>query len=263
MKFDILKPVQKALADNSAAILTGVGVVGTVTTAVLASRATVKAVRALDEYETMAMVNNEDSNVPPQALSPSAKVMMVGHYYLPAISSGITTITAVLFSYKISSKQSAAFAAAYGISEKAFQEYKDKVVEKVGSKKETTITEALAQDRVNANPLGDREVIVIGAGDVLCYDELSGRYFRSSIEAIKAAENKINHEILNQNAVSLGTFYDELGLQPTALDDQLGWNLDNLLDVAYSAVLADNGQPCISIGFRTEPIPNYHRPLYG
>ena len=263
MKFDILKPAQKAITDNSAAILTGVGVVGTVTTAVLAARGTVKAVRALDQYNAMAAAQNEDSSVPPQALSIQNKVMMVGVHYIPAVSSGITTITAILFSYKISSQQSAAFAAAYGISEKAFQEYKDKVVEKVGAKKETTITEAIAQDRVDANPLNGREVVVIGNGDVLCYDDLSGRYFRSSIEAIKAAENKVNHEILNQNAVSLGTFYDHVGLAPTALDDQLGWNLDNLLDVSYSATIADNGQPCIAISFRTEPVPNYHRPLYG
>lgn len=263
MKFDILKPAQKAITDNSAAILTGVGVVGTVTTAVLAARGTVKAVRAIDEYNALAAAANEDSSTPPETLSPAAKVGLVGQYYVPAIGSGITTITAILFSYKITSKQSAAFAAAYGISEKAFQEYKDKVVEKVGAKKENTITEAIAQDRVDANPLGNREVIVIGNGDVLCYDDLSGRYFRSSIEAIKAAENKVNHEILNQNAVSLGTFYDHVGLAPTALDDQLGWNLDNLLDVSYSATIADNGQPCISISFRTEPVPNYQRPLYG
>lgn len=263
MKFDILKPAQKAIADNSAAILTGVGVVGTVTTAVLTARGTVKAVRALDQYNAMAAAQNEDSSVPPQELSLQNKVMMVGAYYIPAVSSGITTITAILFSYKISSQQSAAFAAAYGISEKAFQEYKDKVVEKVGAKKETTITESIAQDRVDQHPLGNREVIVIGNGDVLCFDELSGRYFRSSIEAIKAAENKVNHEILNQNSVSLGTFYEHVGLEPTALDDQLGWNLDTQLDISYSATIADNGQPCIVITFRTGPVPDYSRPLYG
>ena len=263
MKFDILKPAQKAITDNSAAILTGVGVVGTVTTAVLAARGTIKAVRILDEANLQIAAANEESSQPPAALTLPAKIALVGQYYVPAIGSGITTITAILFSYKISSQQSAAFAAAYGISEKAFQEYKDKVVEKVGAKKETTISEALAQDKVDANPLGGREVVVIGSGDVLCYDELSGRYFRSSIEAIKAAENKVNHEILNQNAVSLGTFYDHVGLAPTALDDQLGWNLDNLLDISYSTTIADNSQPCIVISFRTEPIPNYHRPVYG
>ena len=266
MKFDILKPAQKVIANNSAAILTGVGVVGTVTTAVLTARGTVKAVRALDEYNALAAVHaavqNEDSSVPPVQMTPVAKAVFVGQHYIPAISSGITTITAILFSYKISSKQSAAFAAAYGISERAFQEYKDKVVEKVGAKKETTIVESLAQDKVDANPLGNREVMVIGAGDVLCYDELSGRYFRSSIEAIKAAENKVNHAILNENAVSLGTFYDAIGLGGTQLDDQLGWNLDRMLDISYSATITDRGEPCIVITFRTGPVENYARPLY-
>lgn len=262
MKFDILKPAQKVIADNSAAILTGVGVVGTITTAVLTARGTVKAVRALDEYNAVAVVQNEDSSVPPAELTPMAKAMTFGVYYLPAISSGITTITAILFSYKISSKQSAAFAAAYGISERAFQEYKDKVVEKIGEKKENTIVEAVAQDRVNANPLNEKEVIIVGAGDVLCFEELTGRYFKSTIEAIKAAENKINHEVINTGYSSLGAFYDELGLPATALGDQLGWNMDNLLDVSYSATFAADGVPCISIAFKSDPIPNYSRPLY-
>ena len=263
MKFDIFKPAQKAITDNSAAILTGVGVVGTITTAILTGRGTIKAVRTLDEANAMLRAQIEESSTPPQELTLPAKVGLVGVHYIPAISSGITTITAILFSYKISSKQSAAFAAAYGISERAFQEYKDKVIEKVGPKKETTIVESLAQDKVDANPLGNREVIVIGNGDVLCFDELSGRYFRSSIEAIKAAENKVNHAILNENAVSLGTFYDAIGLGGTQLDDQLGWNLDHMLNISYSATIADNGQPCIAISFRTGPVENYQRPLYG
>ncbi|HMS83602.1 MAG TPA: DUF6353 family protein [Nitrospira sp.] len=254
MNFDVLKPAQKLITDNSAAILTGVGIVGTVTTAVLTAKATIKAVHVTEELA------NQDISAGP--VTKKEIVLAVAPLYAPAVGSGITTVTAIFFSYQIASKQSAAFAAAYGISEKAFQEYKDKVVEKMGSKKETTIVESLAQDKVDANPLNDREVIVIGAGDVLCFEELTGRYFRSTIEAIKGAENKINHEVLNSGYSSLGAFYDELGLPATALGDQLGWNMDNLLDVTYSATFAADGVPCISIGFKADPIPDYHRPLH-
>lgn len=254
---DLIKPAQKAITDNSAAILTGVGIVGTVTTAVLTAQATIKAVRAIDELEPH---DDGEGNILPVTKREIA--VTVVPLYVPAVSAGITTVTAIFFSHQISSKQSAAFAAAYGISEKAFQEYKDKVVEKVGSKKETTIVEALAQDRVDATPMDGKEVIVIGAGDVLCFEELTGRYFRSTIEAVKAAENKINHEVLNTGYSSLGAFYDELGLPATALGDQLGWNMDHLLDVTYSATFAADGVPCISIGFKADPIPDYHRPLH-
>lgn len=255
MKFDLLKPAQKVITDNSAAILTGVGIAGTVTTAVLTAKASFKAARVIDD------IANQDISAGPVTKREIA--LAIAPLYVPAVGSGITTITAIFFSYKISSQQSAALAAAYGISEKAFQEYKDKVVEKIGEKKENTIVESLAQDRVNENPLGDKEVIVIGAGDVLCFEELTGRYFKSTIEAIKAAENKINHEVLNTGYSSLGAFYDELGLPATALGDQLGWNMDNLLDVTYSATFAADGVPCISIGFKSDPIPNYSRPLHG
>lgn len=262
MKFDILKPAQKLITDNSAAILTGVGIAGTVTTAVLTGKASFRAVRVLDSYQAVFDLENSDSSTPPQTLPLQAKVIRVAPLYAPAVGAGITTITAIFFSYKISSQQSAALAAAYGISEKAFQEYKDKVVEKIGEKKENTIVESLAQDRVNENPIEGKEVIVIGAGDVLCFEELTGRYFKSTIEAIKAAENKINHEVLNSGYSSLGAFYDELGLPATALGDQLGWNMDHLLDVTYSATFATDGVPCISIGFKADPIPDYSRPLH-
>lgn len=255
MKFDLLKPAQKVITDNSAAILTGVGIAGTVTTAVLTAQASFKAARVIDD------IANQDISAGP--VTKREIFLATAPLYAPAVGAGITTITAIFFSYKISSQQSAALAAAYGISEKAFQEYKDKVVEKIGEKKENTIVESLAQDRVNENPLEGKEVIVIGAGDVLCFEELTGRYFKSTIEAIKAAENKINHEVLNSGYSSLGAFYDELGLPATALGDQLGWNMDNLLDVTYSATFAADGVPCISIGFKSDPIPNYSRPLHG
>ena len=255
MKFDLLKPAQKVITDNSAAILTGVGIAGTVTTAVLTAKASFKAARVIDE---LAM---QDISAGP--VTQREVVLAVAPLYVPAVGAGITTITAIFFSYKISSQQSAALAAAYGISERAFQEYKDKVVEKIGAKKENTIVESIAQDRVDAHPLDGKDVIVIGAGDVLCFEELTGRYFRSTIEAVKAAENKINHEILNTGYASLGAFYDELGLPATTVGDQLGWNMDNLLNIAYSATFATDGVPCISIGFKSEPSADYHRPLHG
>ena len=57
------------------------------------------------------------------------------------------------------------------------------------------IRDEIAQDRVNANPPNSREVLIAGTGEVLFFDMLTGRYFQSTMEDIKRAENKVNYRV--------------------------------------------------------------------
>jgi predicted ribosome-associated RNA-binding protein Tma20 len=84
-------------------------------------------------------------------------------------------------------------AAAYGLSQKQLEEYKDKVAEKLGIKKQQDIQDSLAQDRVNNTP-GSTQILVV-EGEVLCFDQPTGRYFRSTMEGINRAVNATNAEI--------------------------------------------------------------------
>src|SRR5205814_1440714 len=112
------------------------------------------------------------------------------------VAAGVGTIGAIIFANRISSKRAAALAAAYAISEGRFSEYKEKMKEKMGIQKEKKFADEITQERVNANP-PTGSVLVLGAGDVLCRDEFTGRYFRSTVETIKRAENEVNHEIMH------------------------------------------------------------------
>ena len=162
-------------------------------------------------------------------------------------------------SNRLASKKITALAIASGISERAFQEYKDKVVEKLGERKETDIRDEIAQDRVSSHPVSNREVILAGTGEVLFYDMLTGRYFQSTVEEVRRAENVINHELNHHMAASLSDFCNEVGLPPTEYTDTHGWGPDVQIEVQMSAVLSTDNRPCIAIGFNKLPVLEYAR----
>lgn len=264
MNTQIFKQAQHLIAENSAALLTGTGIVGVVTTAVLTGKASFKASTIFNEvaYEAaMAEVTPDISyesalrDIPVMTLTDKAK--MVGSLYVPAIASGVTTIGAILFSYRISVSKSAALAAAYGISEKAFSEYKEKVLEHVTPKKAGEIKDDVARDQLAKNTPPSSEVIVIADGDMLCLDAFSGRYFRCSIEKIRRAENDIISEISNHNTATLGDFYEKIGLPQTDISEKFKWTLNNYLETEFTTTITDDGRPCVVVTFVNAPTPLY------
>src|SRR4051794_13084208 len=150
----VLHQVHKAkflLNDHSTTILTVAGVGGTVATAVLTGRATFRAADILAREKAIVNLAVEE-NVDPVTLSKTEKFKFVWAVYLPPVAVGVLTITSIIMANKISSKKIAALAVAGGISERALQEYKDKVVEKLGVRQDQKIRDEVAQDRVNAQP---------------------------------------------------------------------------------------------------------------
>jgi hypothetical protein len=240
--------------ENKTSLLTAVGVVGTVSTAVMTGRASFKAAQII-EQETNGLVIDLDN--PEAEFVTQEKIKLVWTLYIPPVGVGALTIAAIVMAHRIDAKQAAALATAYGVSERAFSEYKEKVVEKLGEKKEQAIRDEIAQDRVKNDPVQDKQVIIAGNGDVLCYDNISGRYFQSSVESIRKAENTVNYEIIHFNHASLSKFYEEIGLPPTRHSDEVGWNSNNLLEIVFSTTMSTDDRPCIVMDFQVGPIQEY------
>lgn len=254
------------LNENSRTILTGAGVVGTLTTAYLTGRATFKAAELIRREELVKAAEKADipedgnGNISPyQGLTRFQKIKLVWRVYIPPVISVGTTIACIIVSNRIASKKIAALVVASGISERALQEYKAKVVEKLGERQDTKIRDEVAQERVNQTPISSREVILAGTGEVLCFDMATGRYFQSTVEEIKRAENKINHTLNNFMSASASEFYDELGLPATTYTDTVGWNANEHVEVQMSSVLSPDGRPCLAIDFAKAPFPDYAR----
>lgn len=255
----------KLVGLNSTTILTGMGVTGVVTTAYLAGRGSYKAALLIEREETKIRMETlrentsivDDADIP--KLTNKDKVKLVWPLYVPAVSVGATTITAIVMSNHAASKKIAALTVASGISERALQEYKAKVIEKIGEKKDIEIRDEIAKERIANNP-PSKEVLIVGAGDVLCFDMMTGRYFQSTVEKIRQAENKINFEILNHAYASLSKFYDEIDIPPTPYSDTVGWNgITDRFEVRFSTVMSPDQRPCIAIDFEPMPGPEYTR----
>jgi hypothetical protein len=255
------KHLRFLLNDNSTAILTGMGVSGTVATAYLTGRASFKAARLIhDEERIISNWREENQNGNSfKELTSASKVKMVWPLYIPPVAVGLTTVSSIVMANRISSSKIVALTMASGISERALQEYKEKVIEKLGDREDRKIRDSVAQDRVNNTPMNSREVILAGTGEVLCFDMSSGRYFQSTIEEIKRAENKVNYELIHFMSASLSLFYDEIGLPPTSFSDHVGWNTNNNIEVQFSTTLSPDGRPCIAVDFAKQPISDYNR----
>lgn len=245
---DIAKKLEKLAVDNSPAILTAIGVTGTVSTAYLTGKASVKAHRILEKQRR---------NISDLTLREETK--LTWKVFIPPVASGAATITCIICATRIGTRRAAAMAAAYSVSEKAWSEYKEKVVERLGADKEEKIRTEIAQKRMDENPVVQREVFITSNGDVLCYDTISGRYFTSNVEALRKAQNDINQRILMDMYASLYDFYDLIGLPTTPYSNEVGWNADVLLDLEFSTVLATDGRPCLSVEYRLFPIRGYNR----
>lgn len=256
---DLIKNASKIASDNSPAILTSVGVAGVLTTALLTGKASFKAAKVIDaeQHERTLVAVYPDVPVV-YLLSNKERAQLVWREYIPACCVGIGTVAAIVMSNRLGTRRTAAMAAAFTISEKAFVEYKDKVVHHMGETKERRVRDEVAQDQVQRTPVPSNLVVMTG-NKQLCFDSYSGRYFQSTMEDLKKAQNDLNHRVLSDNYASLTDLYDLLGVEKTQFSDDIGWNVDKLLEIEFTSCLSPDQEPAISMVYRTEPIRGFHR----
>lgn len=245
----LLKTAKLKAAQHSPEILMGIGIAGMFTTTILAVKATPKALLLIQEAE----------NEKREDLTAIETVKAAWKPYIPAVVTGALSTACLIGSGTVNTRRNAALATAYKISETALTEYREKVVETIGEKKEKTVRDAIAKDKLDKNPVSKNEVIVTDRGSTLCYDPLSARYFRTDIDRVKRAENNLNKQMLHDISgyVSLNEFYDELGLEHTAIGDELGWNAYRLVDIDFSSHLTENDEPALVINFIEPPKYGY------
>lgn len=244
------KSIPAKMSKNSPAILTGIGIAGMVGTTVMAVKATPKAVK---------LIEAKKAELEEEKLHPIDVVKATWKCYIPAAVTGVASVACLIGACSINARRNAALITAYNLSKTALDEYKEKVIETIGEKKEKDIKDKIAQDRIDKDPVSNHEVIITERGNTLCYDAVFGRYFRSDRDIIERAINKINREIVAGDMyASLNDFYNEVGLPPIKIGDDLGWNLDDgRINIDYSSHLAEDGTPCLAIGFTVAPKYEY------
>lgn len=241
-----LKTIQVGVKKNAPGILTGIGIVGMVGSAVLAVKSTPKALELIEERRDELEVDK---------LTPVETIKTTWKCYIPSVVTGATAIACLIGANSVHTRRNAALATAYGISQTALTEYKDKVVETIGEKKERAIRDEIAKDKIEKNPVGSHEVIVTERDQTLCYDAVFGRYFKSDIDTLKRAMNKMNRNLATGDMyVSLNEFYNEIDLPSVEIGDQLGWKIDDgPIDLYFSSQLTADNTPCLVIEYNVSP----------
>lgn len=248
----IARSTTGTLKQNSPAILAGVGVGGVVATGILAARGGMKAQQLMWEDHSTGGVSDDRK----YQLKKDAK--LTWKCYIPAASVGATTIAAIIAGNSVSTRRQAAVVSLATVTERAFKEYKDEVVKVLGEEKEQKIEESASAKLLASNPMQDGAVI-IGAGKVICYESLSGRYFETDYESIRAAQNDLNAQCLNSVYASQNDWYKLLGLPPLANGDELGWNSDHRLDARITSTMTPDNKPALCIKYGNNPSPNYYK----
>lgn len=253
---NLVKNVKKFTKKNSPEILVGLGIVGFGYTVYTSITGTVKAVRIVDEKKKELGVDH---------LPAKEIIKSTWKCYIPSTVGFIGTTACIVSGTNIQKKRTAIAAGALDLTQKAFSEYKEKVIETIGEKKEEKIQNEIVEDRIKAHPEGSSQVIVTSNGDDLVYDVRSDRYFTSSYDKIKKVENVINRILTMDDYVSLNQVYDELDLNHTREGDSVGWRSIDFgregLEIEIGTHLTENGKPCLSITF-SEP-PKLDFDLYG
>lgn len=247
-----LKNFGRDISNNSPTILSAMAVLGVVTTVIMAVKATPKAMEVIEAEERF---REEEGNLP--KIDILDKVELTWRYYWPAAASGVITIGCIIGSNHISVRKNTALISLLGVAESTLREYQEKVVQTIGEGKEEKIRAEIAQETLNRNPVSEKTVILTGAGDYLCYDKFSGRYFRSHISKIEKATNEFNRRLNLDGWLNINYFYDLLGLEAIDMGEEMGWMAERaLLDIkVYTRNEPETQEPALVIDYRVSP---YH-----
>lgn len=237
---------------HSPEILVGIGLTGMIGTTVLAVKATPKALKLIEQKKAEEQTDK---------LTVIDTVKTTWKCYVPAVVTGVTSAACIIGASSVHIKRNAALATAYKLSETAMAEYREKVVETLGERKEQTIQDKVDADRVKKAAAQSDEVILTTGGKTLCLDPTSGRFFEHDIDRIKDAANELNSQMLHDTFgyASLNDFYDAIDLPHTDVGDMIGWNVHNLIKLRIGSSIAPDGRPCIVLNHEHSPRYEYER----
>lgn len=241
------KSVWAGAKKHSPEILIGMGIAGAASSVIFAVKATPKAMILLEEKRQELGVEKLEAK---EIIKTAAPV------YIPtAVSFGVS-VACIVGASSMNARRNAALTAAYTMSESALRTYRDKVLETMGEDKEREIRQKAAIEQQQSTPEPQTLVVSSAAGQLKCFDSLSGRYFVSTKNEIDKAVNEFNRQLRDDMRISLNDWYDLIGLDTNKLGDMLGWDIERgYVETCYASRLDEDGLPCLVVNY-VEP-PHY------
>ena len=257
--------VKGQVQKHSPEILMGVGVVGVVTSTVMACKATMKLNDILEESkETRDKIKEVENNpkYEDKYSQEDAKKdltinyvqtgMKIAKLYAPAVVLGGASLGCLLASNDILRKRNAALSAAYMTVDKSFKEYRNRVTERFGEEVEKEIRYGIKAEQLETTVVDEdgNETTVTDTvktmdpnlySDYARFFDAASPYWQNDPEYnlmfLKAQQQYANDLLRAKGRLFLNDVYDMLGIEKTKAGQVVGWvydrenpNGDNFVD---------------------------------
>lgn len=207
---------------NSAHISTGAVVIGMISAVILAVKAGKEAEEDIEELK---------EELDTDELSFGEIVRTTWKRFIPVALILTLTISCFLYSTNKMMKRYAALSTAYALTESYMKDYIHTAQEELGPKKEQTIRDKVMEKRVNSQPVAERGIVETGKGDILFYDSITTRYFKSSMDEVKNAEADLASIYKSENELTIDEYTGRLGLgRFSTIGNYMGWHMTGKFD---------------------------------
>ena len=161
------------------------------------------------------------------------KLKVAGPIYLPAIGMFILSSGRVIGGCAMGERKAAIMASLYSASEASLRRLEKKMMEEIGEERAGKVHAKVAQDVLNERGFSEEEVENTGKGNTLFFEPWTGRYFRSSLDAVKNDVADYNKDVTSRCWATFNDFFDYIGIRNAKCADGVGYNLDHKLEVVY------------------------------
>lgn len=237
------------LSKHSPAMLSVIGGVGVVATAVLASQETLRVKEVVEPHvENLELISatleDESKQYSDQDALHDRTVIYTRlgrdllKLYAPALIVGVLTVASIAASHRISAKRIAGLTAAYGALDQSYRRYRGRVEQALGEEGmkelDTKIREQAKQDiaerrklDADISEIGDSIFDMAGVSQyAVLYDENAATWNKNrnlSTSILHAQENYANDLLNCRGYVMLNEVYAGLGLPQTSAGAVVGW----------------------------------------
>jgi len=239
---------------HSPTLLFGVGVVGVVTTVVLASRATLKMESVLEEAEkhkaeigeALSLEAEDYNEQDAQKDSVTNRVqtgLKIAKLYAPAFAVGVVSVGCLTGSHVILRRRNVALTAAYAGLDKVFKEYRGRVVDELGADKDAEFRYGTVEREVTVDTDDGPKTKTVKVADrkeglyTFLFDKSTSKNWQDQPSYnsmfLKSQQNYANDRLNGNGHVFLNEVLDSLGLDRTPAGAITGWvkgNGDNHVD---------------------------------
>lgn len=237
------------LSEHSPAMLSVIGGVGVVATAVLASQETLRVKEVVEPHvENLELISatleDESKQYSDQDALHDRTVIYARlgrdllKLYAPALIVGVLTVASIAASHRISAKRIAGLTAAYGALDQSYRRYRGRVEQALGEEGmkelDTKIREQAKKDiaerrkpDTDISEIGDSIFDLAGASQyAVLYDENAATWNKNrnlATSILRAQENYANDLLNCRGYVMLNEVYAGLGLPQTSAGAVVGW----------------------------------------